>query len=99
MLRPKTATLRPFFAATSKTVCIRCRLEPNVATITRPLLSRMNLSKTGTSDFSEGDQPLRSAFTLSEISSFTPASPNCANFEASKARLSIGVWSILKSEV
>ena len=61
MLRPMTATLRPFLAAAFTICWMRAMSDANVANITRPGASAMIRSRFGSSTASEGVYPSDSA--------------------------------------
>ena len=99
MLRPATATLRPYFAAASSAMWIRLMFEAKVAMITCPFASRITRSIVSSTTRSDGVLPAFSTRTVSEKSASTPASPSRRNSRSSVGPPITGVGSNLKSAV
>src|SRR6478736_6806335 len=99
MLRPSSATRRPFATAASSTCCTRCTWLEKLATTTFFVAREITWSSTGPMSFSSGVKPGTSAFVESTMNRSTPSSPRRANARRSVMRPSSGSWSILKSPV
>ena len=100
ILRPNTATLRPFVTALSTICCILWMLDANVAMMMRlPSALANSRSKVSPTLRSEGVWPGRSALVESAIRASTPLLPSSPKRARSMISPSMGVKSTLKSPV
>ena len=72
------ATRRSNCAARSTRICIRYRLDANIATTIFPFALVKTSSKPSMTSTSEPVKPLRSTFVLSASNASTPADPSSA---------------------